>query len=317
MESSPTSMPLVTAVVVNFNGTDLTCDCVDSLLSSSYPNLEIAIVDNASADQPAALFREKYPDCQVIESSENRGYTGGVNLGLEHAFEGGSKFALVLNNDTICEPDMVEVLVRAAIRNPKAGMLSPRILYHEPRDLVWYAGGAYSLFFGVSRHWRLRKRDRPDTRGQREVSFISGCAFLIRREVPDQLGLLDEKLFHIAEDADLSIRASRAGYRLLYIPEARLYHRESVATLKHFGSRVQIYLATRNILYLQRKHGRWYHHLIFYPWFSARWLVYQSLKHLFRGEPVMVGALFEAVVSSLRGETGPPLDFIKRHSPDN
>lgn len=307
--------PRICAIVVNFNGTRLTCQCVDSLLSSHYSNLKIVIVDNGSEDRPGDLFRERYPQCEVIESKQNRGYTGGVNIGLEHGLKGDADFFLVLNNDTLIEPDMIGLLVQAADEHPNAGLISPKILYLEPRDSIWYDGGAFSLFFGVSRHTRLRQKDAQTRLEPRLVSFISGCAFLIGRHTLEQVGLMDETLFHIAEDADLSVRVRKAGYDLVYIPRARLYHVESIATLKYFGSPVQLYLATRNILYVHKKHSRWRHDLVFYPYFTLRWLLYQSLKHLLRREPVMLKAMYLAVQSFFIGKMGPPGKLRERLNP--
>ena len=308
-------IPRICAIVVNFNGTKLTCQCVDSLLSSNYSNLNIVIVDNGSEDRPGEFFRERYPQCDVIESKENRGYSGGVNIGLEHGLKGDADFFLVLNNDTIIEQDMITILVQAADEHPNAGLISPKILYMEPKDYIWYDGGAFSLYFGISRHIRLRQKDTRTSLEPHQVSFISGCTFLIGRHTLEKVGLMDEKLFHIAEDADLSVRVRKAGYDLIYVPRARLYHMESIATLQYFGSPVQLFLATRNILYVHKKHACRRHDLVFYPYFTLRWLLYQSLKHLLRREPIMLRAMYLAVCSFFKGKMGPPCDVRERLGP--
>ncbi len=299
--------PSVCAVVVHYMGADLTRACVESLLASPYRPLRVVIVDNASPDRPAAMFRELFPACAIVENKENLGYTGGANAGIRVALASGDDFALVLNNDTVCDPGMIPALVRAALDHPRAGMLTPKILYHEPPDRLWYDGGHYSLFTGIPRHEGLNRKDDPRPCPPRVVSYITGCAPMIRLSAPGGDSLFDESLFHIAEDLDLCLRMKKAGRDLLYVPDARIHHREGFATKKHLGSARQLYLATRNLLRVHRKHASPVHSIVFYPWFAVRWLLWQSVKHLIHGRFGMVSAMFRGVKDFIAGQ-GKPTD---------
>lgn len=304
--SSETPLPKVCVIVVHYMGEELTRECLKSLKKSNYTELEIILVDNNSPDRAGERLHKEFPGTGFIKLEENRGYTGGANAGFRVGMKGEAKYILLLNNDTVCEPDMIPNLVEAGEDNPGAGMLSPKILYFEPKDHIWYAGGSYSLYLGRPHHYRKGKPEREKTGAPKKVTYLTGCAPMIKREALEETGLLDESLFHIAEDLDLCLRMKKAEYDLIYVPEARLYHKESIATIKKFGSDAQLYLATRNMLTVHRKHSRFYHDIIFYPWFTVRWFLYQSIKHLAAGRPKMIKSLIHAGSDFLKGKPGPP-----------
>lgn len=105
--SSQSQQPLVGIVIPNYNGTQITCECLNSLQKLDYPNHKIYLVENGSEDRPANLFREKYPHVRVIESPVNLGFAAGSNIGMRQALAEGADYILLLNNDTIAAPDLL------------------------------------------------------------------------------------------------------------------------------------------------------------------------------------------------------------------
>jgi len=134
--------PLVIVVVVNWNGLADTLECLGSLARLDYPNYDTVVVDNGSTDGSVPAIRERFELVMVVENSENLGYAGGNNIGLEHAMRRGADYALLLNNDTLVAPDCLCRLVAAAQADPEVGMAGPIIYYRDLPDVIWSPGGA-------------------------------------------------------------------------------------------------------------------------------------------------------------------------------
>jgi GT2 family glycosyltransferase len=224
------NLPSVAIIVVNWNRRDDTLACLQSLSRIAYPNKRIILVDNASTDGSAAAVREQFPEVQIIELPENLRFAGGNNVGLRDVLKKGDGFALLLNNDTIVEPDFLQHLIETAQRDQRIGLVSPKILYHSRRQVIWFAGGVLKPAWGYVRHFGLRQVDDGRFNQPRIVTFLTGCCLLIRREVLEKVGLLDEGFFLYSEDADYCLRAMKAGYQLLYEPKSRVYHKVSSST---------------------------------------------------------------------------------------
>ena len=185
--------------------------------------------------------------------------------GVEFETKEGELFCL-LNNDTIVDPEMVTWLVRAWQSIPEAGMVSPRILYHSAPDRLWYAGGSISMWTGTLRHLGIREADGWGPGQITETGFATGCCLLTGREVVETTGFLDESFFIYTEDVDWCLRARRAGYRILYEPHARCWHRISVSS----GGHLSLFKLRNKFLSnfrLFARHAEWYHWLTF-PWLN-------------------------------------------------
>lgn len=226
-----TAPPSVVVVVLTWNGRDLTLDCLRSLEAVTTPNVRRMVVDNASSDGTVEAIHARYGDrVEVVVNASNLGYAGGNNVGIKKALDDGARFVLLLNNDTTVSPTFVDELMRAAQENDAIGVAAPKIYYAEPPNRIWYAGGEISLWRGTARHIGIRQLDRGQHDRPRDVDYASGCALLARREVFERAGLLDESYRAYFEDADLCMRAARAGYRIRYVPTAQVWHRISAST---------------------------------------------------------------------------------------
>ncbi len=226
-------MKRVTALVLAWNGLDLTRATLDSLSRSRMPAgwaLHLMVVDNASTDGTVAAIAADYPHVELIALAENRRFAGGNNAGLERALERGDDAVMLINNDVLADPGMIEHLILAIEQTPEAGGAAPLIYHAAPSDLVWYAGGRCTPWIAHSSHVGIRERDRGQWRGIEETGYLTGCCLLATREVWQRVGLLDERYFIYAEDADWSLRARAAGLRLLFVPTARLWHEVSASS---------------------------------------------------------------------------------------
>ncbi|MBN1476962.1 glycosyltransferase family 2 protein, partial [Candidatus Sumerlaeota bacterium] len=225
-------MPLrdarVHLLVLHWGDPAVTLTCLASLRACAPADTEVVVIDNGTPDHSGETLASEYPEFTHLRNETNLGFAGGNNVGLRRALERGAQCALLLNNDAEIRPGAVEALVRAADADPRVGLINPKILYAEPEGMIWYAGGSHSLWRGHSSHIGRGEIDRGQHDTACDVSFVTGCALLVRRALLEEIGLLDESLFMYAEDLDLGLRARRAGWRLRYEPGATVIHHERV-----------------------------------------------------------------------------------------
>lgn len=227
--------PLVYIVVLTWNGKQDTAECLQSLQRLSYPNARVLLVDNASTDGTVEAVRSHFPNVEILVNETNLRFAGGNNVGIKRALANNADYVLLLNNDTIVEPNFLTHLVRAAEGDDSVGMTAPKIYYFHQSRLIWFAGGKIEWWKGWISHIGIREVDRGQYDSIREVDYLTGCCMLVKRKVIEQIGLLDECYFIYGEDADWCIRATRAGYKLLYVPSAVIWHKLSVSAGGHLS----------------------------------------------------------------------------------
>jgi GT2 family glycosyltransferase len=180
-----------------------------------YANIEIVLVDNGSADGSAERLAAEFPEVRLIQNEKNLGFPAGNNVALRDALQRNPDYFLLLNNDTLVAPDFLSKLVKVAESDGKIGVVNPKILYFEPSDRIWFAGGFYKPWWNTGKVSGENRRDVGKYDDTREITFATGCAFLIKTGVVRQVGLLDEIFFLGFEDLDWTVRALQAGIRLL------------------------------------------------------------------------------------------------------
>jgi hypothetical protein len=227
--------PLVYIIVLTWNGKDDTIECLNSLQRLSYPNAHILLVDNASTDGTVQTVRSLFPHVDILVNATNLRFAGGNNVGINHALSHNAEYILLLNNDTIVEPDFLTHLVRAAANDETVGMAAPKIYYFDHPRVIWFAGGKIEWWKGWISHTGIREVDRGQYDAIQKVDYLTGCCMLVKRKVIEQIGLLDERYHIYGEDADWCIRAARAGYTLLYVPSAVVWHKLSVSAGGHLS----------------------------------------------------------------------------------
>jgi GT2 family glycosyltransferase len=271
--------PRVTAIVVNWNGMDVIGPCLETLLSSGLEGLEVMVVDNASTDDSAQFVRDTFPDVRIVPTGGNLGYAAGVNAGVGVALDEGADYMFVLNNDVEVAPDCVEKLVAAASERPDAAFLGPLIYYHDQPDVVWSAGGRIGWWTGHIRHIGIRERDAGQFAGVRDVDYVTGCAVLVRASALSGVGLMDTSYFMYNEDTDWCVRARRAGFAVVAVGDARLWHKVSASSGGGLTS-FKVYHRVRSTFRFFRLHARSWHWLGIVPMTVARTLWFMAAELL-------------------------------------
>jgi len=258
--------PCVFIIIVNWNGMDITLECLSSLRQLSYSNSVIVLVDNASTDNSVQAVKQFAPEVTVLEMPQNLRFAGGNNQGIRHALERGADYILLLNNDATVDKDCLSQMVSRMLTDRRIAMVSPKIYYYSRPDTLWYAGGRISSWMGIMYHVGLREKDRGRYDSATDLDFATGCCVLVSRELVENVGMLDESYFMYAEDADWSMRARMAGYRIVFEPKAFVWHKVSVTA----GGSMSWYKLKNKFLSNMRFFGRyaaWYQWTVF-PWMS-------------------------------------------------
>ncbi len=292
-------MRTLAVVVLSWNGRELTRDTLRSLAACRVPGdwrLRTLVVDNASTDDSPAMVRGEFPGVELVALAENRRFAGGNNAGIARALESGADAVMLLNNDVLADPGLLEKLLAALDERPEAGAAAPLIYHAPPSDRIWYAGGRCAPWLAHSSHRGLRQPDRGRFRSLEETGYLTGCCLLARAEAWRKVGLLDERYFIYAEDADWCLRARAAGYRLLFVPTARLWHRVSASS----GGAMnpwKVYQRLRANLLLWSRHARGPARLTWLPALLAQQAAYVAWL-LARGHGAAAAAVPRALMDA-------------------
>ena len=220
----PTNGFDVTISIVSHSNRDGTLECLDRLdrLHGGDPLVEIVVLDNGSDDGSAEAIRQRFPSVRLIEQSHWAGFGSNHNTIIRTTR---SRYVFVLNDDTIVEPGAVETMVRTMDADPTIAVLGPRLVYAGGRrqPSAWrYPTPA------VCAMWALTMGSMGIVQSNREdsgdVDWVSGSAMMIRRSALDDVGLFDENFYMYMEETDLCRRITKAGYRVVYQPEACVTH---------------------------------------------------------------------------------------------
>jgi GT2 family glycosyltransferase len=216
--------PKVAAIVINFNGRDVTLQTLESLAQVDYRELEIIVVDNGSTDGSFAAVEEKFPGVCQVRKQVNEGVAAGMNVGVARALEGDCDYLLILNNDIEVDPQMISELVNVGESERSVGCVGPKTFYYGDRDRLWSAGGMLQFRESVTAERGMGEEDLGQYDKVQEVDYVNGCAMLVKRSVMERVGLFDPTYFVGIEDADWCMRMKRRGYRCAYTPHAVLFH---------------------------------------------------------------------------------------------
>jgi len=284
---------LVAVIILNFNKTEETLQCIRSVLTSDYTPFRVIVVDNGSTDGSYDAISKTFPGLDVIRSEENRGAAGGRNFGHAYATKHFKpEFILFLYNDTVVERDMLRCLVETLIDDKDAGIACPKAYQKFPSTYIMSAGLHLNLYTASIYDIGSGKIDEGQFEKRRYVPACGGFGFLIKQHVLGRLGGWDEKFNPYAwEDVDLCLRARKMGYKTVYVPKALIYHaggkvgRGAIPTYEKYK--------IRNFFLLLQKHANWTQYL--------SCLLVIPLKGIFRaGKMVSQGDLV-SVVSQMRG----------------
>lgn len=217
----------VAIVILNWNGLNDTLACLASIKALSYPHVEVIIVDNASSDGSAAALRHLFPDYFVMQMQENLGFTGGNNVGIQEALHRGADYVLLLNNDTVVAPDLIDNLLCTYTHFPQVGIVGATLLRFDDRTTLDHLGGIWDRQTATFHLVGAHETHKPAP--VQELDYVCGAALMISKQVFDAIGVFDPRFFLIWEEADLCFRARRHGFRVLSSSHALVWHKVSAS----------------------------------------------------------------------------------------
>jgi hypothetical protein len=261
-------MKKIFIIIVNYNGEKDTKECLQSLslIRVHDFNFSVVLVDNGSVDFNSEDLNYK-GDMHVIKNDKNFGFVKANNQGVKYALENGADYICLLNNDTTVSPDFLTELIETFANDEQVGIISPKIYfsagreYHERRyktedlgKVIWYAGGLFDWENIYGSHRGVDEVDAGQYDKMQITDFATGCCFLIKKEVVEKIGLLNEKYFAYLEDVDYCVRAKRAGYKVYYQPRAVIWHKNASSSGGP-GSKLHFFLQERNRLIFGLNHA--------------------------------------------------------------
>lgn len=305
----------VSIILLNYKGIIDTVECVKSLQKCSYDNFEIIIVENASPDNSYEKLKEYIgstpgvvpyngmtPGVEpkkviLLKAEENGGFAKGNNIGIKYALENNTDYIMILNNDTLVEPNFIEELLKPFELDSSIGVTTGKIYYEGQRNTLWFAGGEFldNRFYGA--HIGEGEEDKGQYDSERELTFSTGCLMMIKAEVLKKVGLLPEEYFMYYEDVDFCLKLREAGYKLWFVPTAKIYHKVSASTGGE-ASPFAIEWNTRNRILLMKKFK---HRLSKSEYMKLNSFFYLSRvavvgKYLLKGEGDKVKAVFKGIL---------------------
>lgn len=232
-------------MILNFNGKRYLKDCLTSVLTQTFRDFEVILVDNGSSDGSAEYLETHYPWVKVVENKKNLGFAAGTNIGIKQAK---GEYILTLNNDTQMDNHFLECLVRVMKSDESVGMCAPKMLFYDGR--INSAGICLSRS-GAAWDRGMSEPDIGQYDSTEEIFGPCAGAALYRKKMLEEIGLFDEDFFLYMEDVDLAFRGRLAGWKCLYVPDAKVYHVFGGTT--GYGSDLTVYYGNRNLLWYVAK----------------------------------------------------------------
>lgn len=261
----------VSIVILNYNGKNDTLACLDSITKLNRQNfdLDVIVVDNASSDNSVVSIKKAYPQVTVLKNFENLGFAEGNNIGIRFSLKRNADFIFILNNDTVLDKNCIQELLNASEKEKTGGIFGPKIYFsagnefhkgrYKSKDLgkvIWFAGGNIDWANVLASHRGVDQVDEHQYDSISKTSFITGCAMFVRKEVFENIGLFDAKLYLYYEDVDFSKKAYKKGFDLFFVPKAIVWHKNAESAGGP-GSDLQSYYLTRNRMLIGMRYAPW------------------------------------------------------------
>jgi GT2 family glycosyltransferase len=312
--SAEAAVGLVAVVVLSYRGLDDTLKCLDSLRRVRDPHWRVYLVENGTQPSPVAQIQAAHDWIEIIRCEENRGWSGGNNVGIRRAVDDGAEAILLLNNDTIVAENLLERMRAAAAAHPEHGILGPVICWmDEPQQVNtdgWVFNDPVGGGFFQRRAVPWQTTEPPHVA---ETELVNGCAMWVRSATFAQVGLIDERFFLIHEESEFCLRARRAGWRCGIVSEPLVWHKGSSAFARD-SRPLQRYFDARNLGLLVRTHagaavlgaGRWRIRLQY--WQHVYWMYAHERS---AGRLAGADAVLNGCVDALSGVGGPLQDRVR------
>lgn len=258
-------MKKIAIIILHFKNLENTKECVESAFDLRNPDelkKTVIVVDNAS-DEP---YESKASDLIIVRNTKNLGFTGGMNTGIRKALRDGFDYILTINNDTVFDKGFL-TKIYPSLDEENVGIFSPKIYfypgteYHHDRykesqrgKVIWFAGGKIDSKNFLVSHRGVDEVDRGQFDLEKTMDFSTGCCMVFPKKAIEEVGIFDEKYFLYYEDVDLSLRMKEKGKKLVFVPQAVIWHKNAKSA-GGAGSELQDYYSTRNRIYLGMKYS--------------------------------------------------------------
>jgi len=261
-----TNTPLVYVLVLSYDGKHLLTDSLSTYLANDYPNFEVVVIDNGSSDGTEEFVRTSFPQVRIVRTEKNLGYSGGFNLGLRFAFEeNDAKYVLITNNDVKVDEKVISELVKIAEADDKNGFVTGKVYYYEKPSVLQTVGKKEDPVRWNGGQIGRREVDEGQYDEICERYFADDIYTLVSKKLYKETGGYDTTFFLEAEEYDWQARAKKAGYKIMYTPHAKIWHKESMTIGK--TSPLKAYYDARNpmlVILLHKppdffKHYFWLH----------------------------------------------------------
>jgi GT2 family glycosyltransferase len=261
--------PLVSIIILNWNGEKFIKECIDSVLKTDYPQKEIIFVDNGSTDNSLNIVNSYSNSLHLVAHSQNLGFAAGMNSGIKAAH---GEYVVTLNNDLIVDKNWLQRPVEILSSNPEVGIISCRQMVYGKEDLidiVYSRPSPYLLPAPVGSDQKYS--EHPEFHTEREVSGASGASVIYRKTLLDQFDGFDERFFAYHEESDLQTRACKSGWKCIYVPSAVVFHMGS----RSFGK------LSRTFHYYHERNRWWYiakNYSLLKILLHLPWLIFMELR---------------------------------------
>jgi len=290
-------LPFVSIIITNFNGKKYLNDCFKSLEDLNYPKdrFEVILVDNASTDGSVEYAKKYFKWIKVIVLDKNYGFCKANNIGVKDAK---GEYIVLLNNDTKVEKEWLNELVKGASIDDKIACCASKILYFDRKEIINSAGGKFTpvgggFYLGYGDH------DKQEYNNQQYTGFGCGAGVLVKKSFYNFIGGLDEDYFASIEEVELGLKTWLFGYRVLYVPTAIMYHKESgTFGVKGSFQPIKVYLITRNRLMNIVKNFELYNVLLGLI-ISILFDSYRAFKYLFNNRKSFA-SVFKAYIDFIK-----------------
>ena len=244
--------PEVFITILNWNGKKDTLECLSSLKKIAYKNYEIILVDNGSKDDSVKEIKKNFPDMTIIKNKENLGFAEGSNIGIRHALKKKADYILLLNNDAIVDKRFLSEMMKVAESDRKIGIVCPKVYFYSKPEILQYAG----LRFDITRGKSVLKGYNEEDIGQfddiMEMDFCGGTCMLVKRGMFEKVGLFDEDYFAYFEDNDFGFRVRKEGYKIMFCPKAKIWHKVSTSSGGQENPIKEHYMSRNRIIFMRK-----------------------------------------------------------------
>lgn len=289
--------PKVGAIVLNWNGLDKTVRCVESIQRLD-DDISITVVDNGSSDGSGAKVESKFPDVTVLFNNENLGFAGGMNAGIRHFQEKEADYIWLLNNDVVM-PEKLDVGSLLGHFRDDVGMVTPKVVSYDT-DETWFVKGTVGSISKNAKH-QSEPAVEANTRGETaEISndYVPFCSVLIDTTVIDEVGLLPEEYFLYYEDVDYCFDVRKAGYKILTVPSAVVFHESSSSSGGQYGHIYSYYRFRNQLLFAEGKTDAGF------LWYYLLSLVMPILLRVIKLQLTSIGYIFLGIWDGVRSRSG-------------